>query len=171
MVVIWKDPIGAEGSYDVPLQPAGPFWTLECVSKHNRRKDYEESFEKYEKELKVPYYLVFYPDNQELTLYHHTGRKYRAIPPNDNGRCPIPELDMEIGLLNGWVRFWFQGKLLPLPGDLQRELDETRRDLDETKHQLQKEKQRAGQLEQRLETAQRELELLRARLQKGKNHS
>jgi hypothetical protein len=29
MVVIHSEPIDAEGSYDVPLQPAGPFWMLE----------------------------------------------------------------------------------------------------------------------------------------------
>jgi Uma2 family endonuclease len=72
MVVIWKDPIEAVGGYDVPLQPIRPFWVSEYVSPSNKRKDYEESVEKYER-LKVPYYLVFYPDSQDLTLFHHRG--------------------------------------------------------------------------------------------------
>src|ERR1700758_5638302 len=31
MVVLHERPIQAEGSYDVPLQPARPFWVLEYV--------------------------------------------------------------------------------------------------------------------------------------------
>ena len=46
---------------------------LEYVSKSSRRKDYDDNFDKYERDLKVPYYLTFYPDDQELTLYRHTG--------------------------------------------------------------------------------------------------
>jgi hypothetical protein len=46
MVVVCEQPIQAEGSYDLPLQPVGPFWVLEYVSKHNERKDYEDSFRK-----------------------------------------------------------------------------------------------------------------------------
>lgn len=49
------------------------------------------------------------------------------VKPNAQRRWPIPELELEVGLLNGWVRIWYQGRLLPLPADLQRELDETQR--------------------------------------------
>src|SRR5260370_6124151 len=31
MVVLWPGPIDAEGSFDLPLQPAGPVWVLEYV--------------------------------------------------------------------------------------------------------------------------------------------
>src|SRR5580693_6855822 len=67
MVVIHPEPIKAEGSYDLPLQPVGPFWVLEYVSKGNRRKDYDDNMRKYEHDLKVPYYMLFVPDQQELT--------------------------------------------------------------------------------------------------------
>jgi Uma2 family endonuclease len=73
LVVLWNEPIKAEGSYDVPVQPVAPFWVMEYVSKHSKRKDYEKSFLKYERELKTRYYLVFYPENQELTLYQLKG--------------------------------------------------------------------------------------------------
>src|SRR3954453_18968357 len=46
MVVLCKEPINAGGSYDLPRQPATPFWVLEYLSKDNRRKDYEDSFDK-----------------------------------------------------------------------------------------------------------------------------
>jgi Uma2 family endonuclease len=129
MVVVWHEPIKASGSYDLPLQPAAPFWVLEYVSEHNRRKDYEKSFDKYERGLKVPYYLLFYPDGQELTLYHHTGRKYVTVLPNERGRVAISELDLEFAIRDEWVRYWFRGALLPLPADLLRELDKMRQEL------------------------------------------
>ncbi len=122
MGVLYPEPIEAEGSFDLALQPVGPFWVMEYVSKHTRRKDYEDSFEKYERDLKVPYYLLFYPDNQELTLYRHTGRKYVSVKANANERYAIPEVDVEVALLDGWVRYWYKGKLLPLPAELQRAL-------------------------------------------------
>src|SRR4051794_8689599 len=37
MVVVWPEPLQTEWSYDVALQPVGPFWTLEYVSKNNPR--------------------------------------------------------------------------------------------------------------------------------------
>ena len=129
MVVIHPEPIDAEGSYDVPLQPVGPFWVLEYVSKSNRRKDYDDNMQKYEHDLKVPYYLLFTPDKDEMTLYHHTGERYVSVKPADNGRCAIPELEMDVALLDGWVRFWHRGELLPLPGDLLRDLEATRQEL------------------------------------------
>jgi Uma2 family endonuclease len=121
MVVLCEQPIKAEGSYDLPLQPVGPFWVLEYVSKHNQRKDYEDSFRKYERELKVPYYLLFYPDNQDLTLFRLKGKKYQSVPANAAGRHPLRELEVEVALRDGWVRYWYQGELLPLPADLQRQ--------------------------------------------------
>jgi Uma2 family endonuclease len=126
MVVIGTEPIRAMSSYNLPLEAEPPFWMLEYVSKNNRRKDYDENFDKYEKELRVPYYLVFYPDNQELTLYHLEERKYVSVKENSQGRHAIPELDLEMALLEGWVRYWYQGKLLPLPADLMHEADKYR---------------------------------------------
>jgi Uma2 family endonuclease len=143
LVVLCDTPIEANGSYDVPLQPVGPFWVLEYVSKSNKRKDYEDNFDKYEQELKVPYFLLFYPDNQELTLYHHTGTRYQTVLPNQEQRYPIPELEVEVALHEGWMRFWFRGELLPLPADLLGELDHIRL-------HLQAERQRAEHLQQQV---------------------
>src|SRR5262249_14056457 len=147
----------------LPLQSVRPFWMMEYVSKHNKRKDYEESFAKYERELKVPYYLVFYPDAQELTLFKHGGKKYRVVKPNEHGRYPIPELELEMALLDGWVRFWFRGELLPLPDGLQRKLDEVRQQLDEARRQLAEARRRAEAAEQESARLRAELERLRKR--------
>lgn len=185
MVVVWKEPIDADGSYDVPIQPVGPFWVMEYVSKHNKRKDYEQSFDKYERDLKVPYYLMFYPDNQELTLYHLRGRKYVSVKPNEHGRHAILELELEIALLDGWVRFWYEGVLLPLPAELQHDLDESRRQTEEQRRRAESAEYRAESAEQRAESAEqqivrerearqaleRELEKLRRQMKQKPKHS
>jgi Uma2 family endonuclease len=129
MVVVHPEPIKAEGSYMTPLQPVGPLLVLEYVSKGSVRKDYEVNYDKYEKELQAPYYLLFYPDADELTLFKLKDGKYTAIPPDSNERRAIPELELEVGLLDGWVRYWFRGELLPLPGDLLRQLNSAREQL------------------------------------------
>lgn len=162
MVVICDKPIQADGSYDVPLQPVVPFWTLEYVSKSNRRKDYDDNMRKYEHELKVPYYLLFAPDQQEMTLYRHTGKRYASVLPDANGRCAIKELEIEVGLLDGWVRFWHRGELLPLPGEWQRERDEMKQERAEMKQEL-------AEMKRRAETAERELAESRRRSKNGKN--
>jgi Uma2 family endonuclease len=141
MVVIHDRLIDAEGSYDLPLQPVGPFWVLEYVSKRSERKDYESSFRKYERELKVPYYLLFYPDNQDLTLFRYRSTKYQTVTANPAGRFPIRELEMELGLQDGWVRYWYQGQLLPLPADLQRNVRRLETELDLVR--AEKERERA----------------------------
>jgi hypothetical protein len=151
MVVRYDQPIQADGSYDVPLQPVGPFWVLEYVSKNNKRKDYEKSMHKYEHELRVPYYLLFYPEVQELSLFHHDGQRYHTVQPNAQQRVAIPELELELGLLDGWVRFWFRGELLPLPADLQRALNQTRAQLQQAEQRASQAEQRASQAEQHAE--------------------
>ena len=175
MVVLHDQPIRAEGSYDLPLQPVPPFWVLEYVSKNNRRKDYEQSMDKYEHHLRVPYYLLFVPDEQELTLYRHTGEKYVSVKPNEQGRYAVVELELELGIVDGWVRYWFRGELLPLPADLQQALDQERqarltaeRQAEEARRarlaaEQQAEDARQAQLtaEQRAERAEQELARLR----------
>jgi Uma2 family endonuclease len=164
MVVISDQPITAEGSFNYPLETARPFWVLEYVSKNNKRKDYDDNFDKYERDLKVPYYLTFYPDDQELTLYRHTGKKHVSVKPNKHGRLAIPELDLEAALKDGWVRFWYEGKLLPLPADMQRELDEAKRDLDEAKRRTSRVEQQLLAEQEARRAAEVELAQLRSAL-------
>jgi Uma2 family endonuclease len=158
MVVVWDQPIKAEGSYDLPLQPVRPLLVMEYVSKSNRRKDYETNMAKYEVHVQAAYYLMFVPDAQELTLYKLRKRKYAAVKPNGHGRYPVPELELELALLDGWVRFWFRGQLVPLPAELVRELNETRTLLaaerqraDEQSRRADEQSRRADEFEQRAE--------------------
>jgi Uma2 family endonuclease len=144
-VALHPDRLQANTSYDLPLQPVGPFWVMEYVSKRSERKDYEDSFRKYEHELKVPYYLLFYPDNQELTLFRHRSGKYATVRANAAGRYPLRELGLEVALLEGWVRFWYEGELLLLPAALQQDREEAHeraRRAEEREAQERREKER-----------------------------
>jgi len=161
MVVVHREPIIADTNFATLLQPVGPLLVLEYVSKNSVRKDYELSYAKYEKELRVPYYMIFYPDADELSLFHLREEEYHAVPPNAAGRFAIPELELEAGLLGEWVRFWFRGELLPLPGDLLIERDAAREQRDDARKQLSAERQA------RL-AAEAELAKLREELAKAK---
>ncbi|HEX4608245.1 MAG TPA: Uma2 family endonuclease, partial [Urbifossiella sp.] len=96
------------------------------MSKQSARKDYDANLRKYERELRVPYYLPFDPDNDELTLFRPAADRYATVGALTTGRQPIPELEREVALQDGWVRYWFRGELLPLPAELADELDDER---------------------------------------------
>jgi Uma2 family endonuclease len=164
MVVVCKEPILAEGSFNLPEEPARPFWVLEYVSERSEGKDYEDSFHKYERELKVPYCLMFHPEKQDLKLYRHNKRKYVLVKPNAQGRLAIPDLELEVALLDGWVRFWDRSKLIPLPPDLVRELKKWRREAREQRRRADEATQRADAERQARLALEQELETLRARL-------
>ncbi|QDU18585.1 Uma2 family endonuclease [Urbifossiella limnaea] len=152
-IVIHPEPIQARGNFSTHVQPVGPFLVLEYVSKHTQRKDYEQNYDLYEGELKVPYYLQFYPDNQELTLFRLGPGGYKAVRPDAAGRLAVPELELEVGLLDGWVRFWFRGQLVPLPGELVRR---------EAEMQIALDAERAARLAADAEIARLREELARA---------
>ena len=165
MVVLHAGEIEVDGSYDVPLQPAPPFWVLEYVSPNNTRKDYEINFKKYEQELRVPYYLIFAPPEQELSLFHHNGDNYVSVLPNDDGRLALSELDLEMALLDRWVRFWYRGELLPVPSEWlkeRNELKQKRDDLQQERDDLQQERDKERQAK---EAAEAEIAKLKAQLQ------
>jgi Uma2 family endonuclease len=126
IVVVHPERIRADLSYDLPLQPVAPFWVLNYLSPYTRRKDYDDDFRRYEVELKVPYMLACYPEQQNLVLYRHSDKKSLAVGANAAGRFTIPELELETGLLDGWARFWYRGDLLLLPHELMQQIDEAR---------------------------------------------
>jgi Uma2 family endonuclease len=158
MVVVHSEPIQATGSYDIPLQPVSPLWVLDYVSKQSKRKDYEDSFQKYERELKVPYCLLYYPDAQDLALLRLRTRKYATVRNNAAERLEIPELDLEMALKDGWVRFWYKGELLPLPAELQGQLQETRRQLRLAERQTRQAEHQARQAQEQARQAQADAE-------------
>lgn len=167
MIVLTREPINAVGSYNVPFEPALPFWVLEYVSPSSERKDYEDNFHKYEQELKVPYYLLFYPEEQDLHLHGHTGIMYEEVEANARGRLAIPELKVEMALLDGWVRFWHRGKLVPLPDELALQLDEAQAQLKEERGRRANAEAAVEREKKRRAAAEAEVERLRALLDQG----
>lgn len=142
-------------SWPLGLAPCPPFWVLEYVSESSRRKDYVENFEKYEEILRVPYYLVFDPDDKSLSLYRHDGVRYAPAEANARRRLALPEVEMEVAVLSGWARFWHRGELLPLPLEREQQLAEMRGKFDDERAgRLLAEKQKEA-LQGQLDQAQR----------------
>ncbi len=162
MVVLHGEPLKANLSYDLPLQPVGPFWVLDYPHHKHKRKDYENNHEHYERQLKVPYYLLFYPEIQDLSLFRHNGEKYVSVIPNERGRLALPEVELEVAILDGWVRFWFREELLPLPADLLHQLNRVTKERDEFKAQRDEFKAQRDQTQQQLQTAEEQIARLRA---------
>lgn len=164
LIVVHPEPIVAGGSFNTPFQPVGPFLVLEYVSRHNTRKDYERNLLRYQDDLEVPYYLLFYPDKFDLTVFRRADGRYSAVLPNDHGRLAVPELELEVALLDGWVRYWFRGDLLPLPGELLRQVDAMRAELLASQQATEVERSARVAAEQRAADAEAELARLRAEL-------
>ena len=157
MVVLHSKDLGPLLSFDVPLLSLVPFWVMEYVSKSSGPKDETVSFRKYELELKVPYYLITYPEHDELTLFRLNKRRkrYDTVLPNAEGRSALPEVDIEVGLLDGWARFWHKGRMLPLPAELDQELSEVRLELDLERQRADGEKRRADSENRRADNEKR----------------
>lgn len=151
MVVIHAGPIDADLSYDTPLVKPRPFWVLEYLSKNSTRKDYVDNKRRYERDLQVPYYLLFDPRTQKLTLYHHNDKRYVALKPNAAGRLEVPELDLEMAILDGWVRYWHKRKLLPLPADLQKDLDQALLERDRATRRAEAAERESAELRKQIE--------------------
>ena len=102
---------------------------------------------------------MFYPDHQELTLYKLNRRKgkYVSVHPDDEGHHPLPELDLTIRLLDGWARFWWKGKLLPIPTELQAELVQVRKEVVALRRQLGDKDRQLGDKDRQLGDKDRQL--------------
>jgi Uma2 family endonuclease len=164
MIVVHAEPIQAKNSYDVALQRAKPLVVLDYLSKTSKRKDYEDNLVKYERELKVPYYLRFSADTRDVALFRHNRRKFITVKPNLDGRLEIPELDVEVALVDSWMRYWYQGELLLLPAELLCLRDEMRQRLAQTQSRLDAAQSRLDATQNELDAKQSELGIARSRL-------
>jgi Uma2 family endonuclease/FtsZ-binding cell division protein ZapB len=144
---------------EVPL-----FWVLEYVSASSpNNKEYTDKRQRYEEDLQVPYYLIYDPEAAPfiLSLYHYEGAGYQLVKANEQGRFPIPELKLEVGLVDGWTRLWFQGRLLPLTEELAARMKIVEREIEEltrANQQLTQDKKRLTEDKKELTKANEDLE-------------
>jgi Uma2 family endonuclease len=181
MIVVQNSPIEADISFNTAYEEAErPFMVIEYVAKgaKNKRKDYEINRTRYEQELKVPYYLLFDPLTKKLTFLHLVDGKYIELKRNENQRYPVPELDLEIAVLDGWVRYWYEGELLPVPKETLVKLEEAEKKIQTEKRRAnreerkaEQEKQRAEQEKQRAEQEKQRADLTQQLLEQEKQRS
>jgi uncharacterized small protein (DUF1192 family)/Uma2 family endonuclease len=165
LVVLHDRPIIATGSFTTTVEQAQLFMALEYVSESNKRKDYVENMEWYE-QVRMPYYLMFEPEKKLILLHRWSPKAGRlvSITANAAERFPIPKLELEVGLHDDWMRFWFRDKLLPMPAELAETLAFTQEKLGATEQKL-------GATEQKLSAAEAEIARLKAELAKRKPSS
>jgi Uma2 family endonuclease len=123
----------------------------------------------YEQVLRTPYYGIYEVRTSKLEVYHlealNPGEppeawRYRKLKPNEQGRYPIPPLQVELGVWHGWyqnqemnwMRWWDRHGQLLLTGAEQAKQEQQRA---EQEHQrAEQERQRAEQARQRAEEAE-----------------
>lgn len=160
MLVVCDEPCRAEGSFAIELEPASPFMVLETVSPRSARKDYVDNFKRYEQDLQVPYCVIFDPARQNLDVFHLDGQHYERVEANTNGRFPVPEIDLEIGIIDGWVRFWHQGELLPIQPEIQELLKSKDEELQHKDSELQHKDEELQHKDEELQHQRAQLEEL-----------
>ena len=89
MVLVHSEPIDAHGSYATAVQPVLPILVLEYVSRRSKGKDYEDNRKKYERDLKIPYYLLFDPEAGDMAVLHRVKSKYVRVKPNEERAARI----------------------------------------------------------------------------------
>ena len=160
MVIIYEGEIDATGSYNMHNdEKSKPFLMIEYVSESNKRKDYVDNMQRYERDLHVPYYLLFEPENQILSLFKMNARKkYVSVKASAEDRFAIPELELEVGILDSWVRYWFRDELQALPVELSEELETTKAALRASDKLLVQTERRLGQSQRRADRVEMQLD-------------
>nr|WP_041233863.1 Uma2 family endonuclease [Cylindrospermum stagnale] len=110
-------------SYVTWQEPANPFVVVELLSPGTEEEDLGQKerkidkppskWEVYERILRVPYYIVFSRYTNELRAFQLVGGHYEPMNLTE-GRLPMPELGLSLGLWQGtfrdipklWLR-WF----------------------------------------------------------------
>ncbi|MBY0233128.1 MAG: hypothetical protein K2W96_27915 [Gemmataceae bacterium] len=136
---------------------------------------------RYERDLRIPYCLIYSREAMELSLYRLRRRRYSAVVPDEDGRCEIAEIESSVGLLDGWVRYWHRGELVPLPDELDAELeaarvaqadavserDAERRQRRQTQRERDEARRQRDEAQRQRDALQAEVERLRALLPPG----
>jgi Uma2 family endonuclease len=122
-------------SYVIWYEQISPFVVVELLSPGTEDEDLGRTAQQrgnpptkwqvYEQILRVPYYIVFSRYTDRVQAFRLTGGHYEPVELT-NGRLPIPEIALSLGLWQGsyknmnrlWLR-WFtlEGELIPTPSE------------------------------------------------------
>lgn len=110
----------------------------------------------YEQIIRIPYYGIYRINTGTLEMYNLVNGFYVLLTPNERGHYPIPRMEVELGVWEGyyqnqlmrWLRWWdLQGNLL-LTGQEAAEVE--RLEKEQALEELEQERQRRRQLEEKL---------------------
>ncbi len=95
-------------SYVLWHELISPLLVIEYVSgdgsEERDRTELEGKFWVYENGIKASYYAIVDGFRGTLEMHKRNGGGFHAVPPNEQGRLPIPELGVELGLWRGTVQ-------------------------------------------------------------------
>ncbi|MEN9232108.1 MAG: Uma2 family endonuclease [Thermostichus sp. DG02_5_bins_236] len=141
-----------------------PILVLEIIcNDQGEEKPGQVKFQLYERRLRIPYYVTFELETDELNAYQLQGGHYEQLPtsgPEEQALIRLADLDLCIGRwwgsYEGRERFWVRwydgaGQLLPTGAELERQRAELERQRAELERQrADRERSRAERLAQRL---------------------
>ena len=125
---------------------------------------WEGKFWVYERIIRPAYYGIFDLDQGRLEVYSLVSGHYQLMAPTEQGRYPMPELGVELGLWQGrfreydalWLRWWDErGNLLPHPCEL---VDQERLAREQAQQHADQERQAREQAEQQADQAKLQAE-------------
>ena len=110
---IWEE----EGKY--------PNVVIELLSNSTAAVDRGKKKDLYQTIWRLPEYYWFHPETLEFAGFRLVSGQYEAIAPNESGRLKSTQLNLELGIYDGKLR-WFSatGELIPLPEEVERQARE-----------------------------------------------
>lgn len=139
-----------------------PSFVLEVTSESTRHQDLGSKMTRYRDDLRVPEYFLFDLQGdwipEHLRGYSLAGEVYAPIAALPNGRLPSHELGLELGCVEGHLRFFLPGEPVPLLTAAEQ--------LEHERQQSQRERQRAEHERQRASSAEAEVARLEAELER-----
>jgi Uma2 family endonuclease len=124
----------------------------------------------YERAIRIPFYAIYEVEKAAVEVYELVGNRYQRSLPTAEGRYPVPELGVELGIWQGeyfnqtlpWLRWWDRAGNLLLAGDERAEQERER--AEQERERAEREMHKAEQERERAEREMHKAEQLAAKL-------